>query len=260
MREYTASELLVELRAHGATRLRAVSFRRNRSTIWSLTRNGTVLNLHEAYRSASDALVDAFATIVRERAGDSEAVRRARQLVQQWPALGPAIRELRSAHEADRGRDCGSDREPTGCSATPPQRAYLRALYAYFNQTRFQGLLPEDVPVRLSSRMTSSLGHMLPGVDDLGRPRVVGIALSSDLMLEGNGAERVDTLLHEMAHAADYLVDGNRGHGASWKRWARSVGCRAQTLFDRAVVRRARGGDRVTRVPPLPLPLVRREP
>ncbi len=52
------------------------------------------------------------------------------------------------------------------------------------------------------------------------------VAINVDLMLAGNGAERIDTLLHEMAHVADYLETGHLGHGGSWRAWARRVGCR----------------------------------
>src|SRR5690606_42116757 len=81
---------------------------------------------------------------------------------------------------------------------------------------------------------------------------------NEDLMLPGNGSEREDTLLHEMAHAADYLLSGHRGHGPSWRSWARHVGCRPTTLYDRPVVRRRRRATPVTRVPPLP-PALRRQ-
>jgi predicted SprT family Zn-dependent metalloprotease len=87
---------------------------------------------------------------------------------------------------------------------------------------------------------------------------VVEIALNVDLMLEGNGAERVDTLLHEMAHAADYLVNGNRDHGRTWREWASRVGCTPEALYDRSVHRRPSRGDAVHRVPPLP-PALQRE-
>jgi hypothetical protein len=146
---------------------------------------------------------------------------------------------------------CDSARESTHCCATPAQLRYLRALYTYFNGTRFEGLLPTDVPIRLSSRMRSSLGHVIVGGKGKDGRYVVEIALSVDLMLEGNGAERVDTLLHEMAHAADWLFDGHHGHGASWKEWARRTGCRADVRYDRPFTRRGHNGP-VTRVPPLP--------
>ena len=142
----------------------------------------------------------------------------------------------------------------THCCATADQRRYLRSIYRYFNDTRFDGILPADMPVRLSRRMKSALGHMLPGGQESDR-YVVEIALNVDLMLEQNGAERVDTLLHEMAHAADYLVHGNRDHGRTWRECALRVGCTPETLYDRPVHRRARRGDAVNRVPPLPCAL-----
>jgi hypothetical protein len=157
------------------------------------------------------------------------------------------MEEARRRHQLD--AETGSR---THCCATPAQRAYLRAVYAYFNETRFGGVLPAAVPVRLSSRMRTALGHMLPGVDEDGDRCVVEIALNVDLMLAGNGAERADTLLHEMAHAADWLENGSQGHGATWREWARYVGCRPTTLYDRPVRLRRRRRDRVERVPPLP--------
>jgi len=60
----------------------------------------------------------------------------------------------------------------------------------------------------------------------------VEIALNRDLMARENRAERVDTLLHEMAHAAAYLYDGDAGHGPAWRRWARRVGCDARACSD----------------------------
>jgi hypothetical protein len=60
-----------------------------------------------------------------------------------------------------------------------------------------------------------------------------------------------------MAHVADWLLDGQYGHGDSWRKWARHAGCRAETKYDRPVVRRRRRTQPVTRVPPLPLALRR---
>lgn len=242
----TSNDFLREIRRRGATRISRVHFRENRSTVWSITRNGTVLNVHAAYRTAPPSLLDAFATLALEGGVGSSEARAAAAEISAWPDLAPAIRALRERHrsEAPRGR--------TQCAANAQQRRYLQALYRYFNATRFAGALPDDVPVRLSRRMTSSLGHMVPGERADGAWYVVEIALNVDLMLPGNGAERADTLLHEMAHVADYLESGSLGHGSSWREWARRVGCRPTTLYDRPVRYRARRRDPVTRVPPLP--------
>ena len=247
----TASDFLQELRLRGAKRINCVRFRKNRSTVWSLTQHGTVLNVHAAYRTASPHLLDAFATVVMEGGIGSAASRRAAERISAWPELAEEIRRLREQH-ADERRSGDAGGQATHCSATEGQHAYLRSLYRYFNETRFEGRLPTDVPVRLSSRMKSSLGHMLPGERRDGTRYVIEIALNCDLMLPGNGAERADTLLHEMAHVADYLESGSRGHGRSWREWARRVGCRPTTLYDRPVRYRHRREDAVTRVPPLP--------
>jgi len=244
----TPSDFLAALRARGATRLAAVRFRNNRSTVWSLTQRGTVLNVHAAFREAPPGLLDAFATLAAEGGIGSRQSRRAAAAISGWPRLKEAIDDARRAHEGR--RTAGQADGP--CCATPGQRAYVLALYRYFNHTRFDGRLPSDIPVRLSRRMTSALGHMRPGSDDAGQRRVSEIALNVDLMLEGNGAERADTLLHEMAHAADYIESGHRGHGSSWRAWAHRVGCRATTLLDRPVHYRGRRDQAVTRVPPLP--------
>lgn len=261
MRARSSEETLRELQRRGAKRLKSVNFRANRSTIWSLTQDGAALNLHVAYRRAPASILDAFATIVRGRGWRTQAVRVASETVRSWPGLTPVLEAVRTSHARRQQMAmarCGDDDEVTHCCATPEQRRYLKALYRYLNKTRFDGLLPSDIPVRLSSRMTASLGHMIPGRDRRRGRFVVELALNVDLMLEGNGAERMDTLLHEMAHVAEWLLDGKYGHGETWKKWARHAGCRAEARYDRPVVRRRRRQERVTRVPPLPSALRRR--
>lgn len=246
----TANDFLVELRSRGALRLSRVTFRNNRNTVWSLTRGGTVLNVHAAYRAATPLLLDAFAALAKEGGIGSAPTRRAAHVVSEWPALASAMQEARASHLARNRHDL--DGGVTHCCATRPQREYLRRVYRYFNLTRFGGALPDDVPVRLSSRMKSALGHMLPGTSEDGERQIAEIALNVDLMLPGNGPERIDTILHEMAHVADYLATGSRGHGRSWKEWARRSGCQPTTLYERPVRFRKHRRVPVERVPPLP--------
>jgi len=236
-------DFLAELHRRGAWRISRVSFRKNRSTVWSITQGGRALNVHAAFRTATPEVLGAFATIARAGGVRSAAGRQAAALIGSWPALESAIRAAREAYGPG---------PVTRCCATPAQRRYLDAVYDYLNVTRFGGSLPGDVPVRLSRRMKSVLGHMAPAQTADDERRIREIALNVDLMLAGNAFARIDTLLHEMAHAADFLESGCLGHGPSWRAWAQRVGCEPTRQHDRPIKRRARRGGSVTRVPPLP--------
>lgn len=244
-------EILDFLRASGARRLRKVRLKANRSTIWSLTQNGQVLNIHTAFASAPRRVLREFVIIVREAFTSSAAYRRASHRLAAWPPLTREMRRLRS-EDARHRRPSPRGAGVGPCCATPAQRAYLRKLYLYLNRTRFGGHLPRTIPLRLSNRMRSRLGHMAADQRS-GRRVVIEIALNVDLMLESNGRLRLDTLLHEMAHAADFLAHGCYDHGESWRRIARRVGCAVEVSTRERLRRRPRRERTVTRVPPLPL-------
>jgi hypothetical protein len=212
-----------------------------------------VLNLHEGYRDASPSIIDAFAVIVRDATRDTPAYREAARRVRAWQGLLPALRRARAAHRRlRRSRRRPDPTYPGPCCASAEQKRYLRRLYLYLNESRFDGRLPKSVPLRLSNRFKSRLGQMVPGTYD-GRRIVLEIAINVDLMLRGNGRERLDTLVHEMAHAADWLFSGGEGHGASWRRWARKAGCQTVTCTTSPIVQRVDRTVPVRRVPPLPL-------
>lgn len=246
----TAEQTLNILRSMGARRLRRVRFRANRTTVWSLTQSGTVFNLHRAFSSAPTSVLRHLAVVASEAWRPSAAYDRARDAVMAWEPVHADIRRLRresARHSSPTRRDGVGP-----CCATPAQRRYLYRLYRYLNQTRFGGRLPASLPLRLSNRMRSRLGQLAHGWQD-GRQVVLEIALNVDLMLPGNGRERLDTLLHEMAHAAAFLLDGDEGHGDSWRWWAERVGCDPRACTDVRIRRRPRRAGTVTRVPPLPL-------
>ena len=249
----TDQVFLALLREHGARRLTRVRFRRNRSTIWSLTQRGTVLNLHVAYRSAPEELVRCLVTVANEAASRSAAFRAAARSVRSWPGIVRALQEARDTVEVPlRGSSARGSASPRAarCAGTPEQRQFLRRLYRYLNATRFENTLPERVPLRLSDRMSSRLGQMVAERVE-GKPRIVEIALNVDLLLEANAAARLDTMLHEMAHVAAFLVHGERGHGRTWRAWAERAGCTPRACARHGIRRRPRG-TRVTDVPPLP--------
>ena len=252
-------QVLTLLHRRGARRLRRIRFRPNRSTIWSLTQGGTVLNLHVAYRTAPLELMDHFAVIAREARQGTTAYRAAAEEVRSWDGLELELRRVRREHRLRRdpiGKRHERRRrrldQAGPCCGTSEQRVYLRRLYRYLNRTRFDGRLPDQVPLRLSNRMTTRVGQMVPGVRN-GIRYILELALNVDLMLEGNGRERIDTLVHEMAHGAEWLFDGKIGHGPGWRRWARYAGCNETACAEEPIRRRAPGDAHATRVPRLPL-------
>jgi len=245
---------LERLRALGAIRLKRLTFRRNRSTIWSVTQGGHTMNLHVGYRSAPVGVVRALAVIARDAGSGSPAFHRASQTAKSWPGIDEALAVARQTPAPTRPR---RRFRPIRCAGTPSQQHYLRRLYTHLNETRFYGELPCEIWLRLSNRMTTRLGQMVAtgwGPDR----RVLEIALNIDLLLEPNDHLRLDTLLHEMAHVAAFQSSGDRGHGLGWKGWALDVGCAPTRLSDAHFVRRPRGSI-VTRVPPLPSDAVQRE-
>jgi len=216
----TDVEVLRMLRRAGAHRLERVAFRPNRSTIWSLTREGRVLNLHEGYRAAPASVLQAFVTIANHSRRSSPRYRDACRLVRSWPGIDHALRRVRSSS--------GHSRPTTRvvrCQGTVDERLRVRRLYDQLNRTRFQDRLPTDIPLRISRRMKSRLGHMAPE-GTRKAPTVGEIALNRTLLRKGNEVALRETLLHEMAHVAAYLFDGDAGHGLAWRDWARRAGCR----------------------------------
>jgi hypothetical protein len=203
-----------------------------------------VLNLHRAYAEAPPSVILAFAALVRGAGRRSGEYRMARKRVAAWEGMRDHFARVHEKSEC-------SVRRPGPCCATPLQRVYLRRLYRYMNATRFSGRLPSTIPIRLSNRFTSRLGQMVAG--SVGARRVVvEIALHVDLMLPANDPGRLDTLLHEMAHVANYIFDGEVGHGRRWREWARSAGCRERATCTAPIEPRDRRHALPTRVPPLP--------
>lgn len=255
MTPWSEARLLALLRETGAGALERIRFRPNRRTIWSITGGGRRLNLHEAYREAPRDVIVHFATLVRGvgRSGGrrTPAFRRSAGIVRKWPGLVPGLERARGHRPPSRASSVRRPDAPGPCCATVAQRRWLTALYRHVATSRFAADLPAGIPVRLSRRMTSRLGHMRGGTDDRDPPRrrVVEIALSLDLMLPGNEEALVDTLVHEVAHAADWLASGGRGHGPGWKALARRAGCSTRARCAHPIRRRLRSDEPVEHVP-----------
>ncbi len=255
-RQWSEEALRTELCRLGASEVDRVAFRATRRRIWSLTRSaryGTALNLEPVFRTAPRDVIQALAVVSTGSRRRSQRVTSARRRIRDWyrttgPAPPPPPR-------------------PIACAGTPEQSAFLRQVFEHLNRTRFDGCLPASTTLRFSSRMSRRLGqmrepgprHRPPPVADASEPDAsatvpsgadgLEIALALDLLVAGNEEAFLDTLLHEMAHAADFLSRGETDHGPHWRMWAARVGCAPRRCTTRPIARRRRG-RRVTGVPP----------
>jgi hypothetical protein len=231
-------ELIQALRSRGVRGIRRIRYRPNRSQLISLSADRATLNLHECFRGASDLVIDAIATFLRDSTRPAES-RAAVRIMRDW-SEGQIPAEFFERRRRGRAASAG----------TAPQRAFVAAAYRQLNRESFGGRLPEDVPIRLSTRMLRRFGHV-----EYKRPRngirgIAEIGLNIDLLLEQNERHLLDTLLHEMAHVEAWVVHGHRGHGEPWQRIARRVGCEVNAA-SRVRMRRRRFDNQVERVPDL---------
>ncbi|KAL5012190.1 hypothetical protein ScPMuIL_010741 [Solemya velum] len=93
-----------------------------------------------------------------------------------------------------------------------------KKLFDLYNLTVFDKQLPKDLPIIWNTRLLKTAGYC---AYKKGRSeRTVRVELSSKVC---DSTERVrDTLIHELCHAAVWLLNGTRdGHGPYWKYWAR---------------------------------------
>jgi len=97
-----------------------------------------------------------------------------------------------------------------------------RRLYHLYNKEIFQGCLPADMQITWNVRLTKTAGlcYSRKYKNKLGvESRSSRIELSSKVIDSGDRLR--DTLVHEMCHAASWIISGYRdGHGPLWRTWA----------------------------------------
>ncbi len=195
----TAEELLGRMRDLGLRRVDRCTLTRNRTVMVSV--GGVELRVHEGYLDAPEPVLRAIVAFVQ---GRTRADRRAAQRT--------IIAAAAVAHVRPR----------------PPERTHpddeamvarLRALHARLNAGRFGGAL-RDIPVRVSRRMRSRLGHYVPAGDHA----TVEIVISRRHIRRDGWDDAIDTLLHEMVHQWQDESALHVDHGAAFRRKARQVG------------------------------------
>jgi hypothetical protein len=206
-----AEELRTRLRRLGLGSQYRVRLTTNRTVVVSYS--GGDLRIHSSFLGASEEVWRAIIVFVHGR--NRLARQEARRTILEFPVTRPT--------DAPRRR-------------RPPERAHpadlpiIRELSRWhnaYNQARFGGTL-RAVPIRISRRMKSRLGHYSPAADGCG-PEIV---LSRRHIRRDGWEEALHTLLHEMVHQWQDEQGIPVDHGSGFRAKARAVGitplaCRA---------------------------------
>lgn len=228
------------LAARGVVGIERIRYKRNRTRLISLSADQRSLNLHECFRGAPDPVIDAIATFLIASPGSKQQRR--------------AVHTMRVWSEGQAPEDGAVVFSGRPCAGSEAQQEFILTAYQRLNDHLFEGRLPPVIPIRLSNRMARRFGHV-EYRRRAGARQISELALNVDLLIHGNEKHLLDTLLHEMAHVEAWVLHGHRGHGATWKRIARRVGCEVRAL-SWVRIRRRREGD-VADVPDLDALLAR---
>jgi SprT-like family len=199
-----ADELLAHLRSLGLKRIERCELTRNRNVMVSF--RGQQLRVHEGYLAAP---MDVHQAIVGFVEGRTRAERRAAQ------------RRI-VAHVVDTPAARGPMRRERTRPDDEPLAERLTAWHARFNEEHFDGAL-RPVPVRVSRRMKSRLGHYTAAQ----KGEQGEIAISWRHLRRHGWDEALHTLLHEMVHQWQDETGRAIDHGAGFRAKARDVGIAA---------------------------------
>lgn len=205
-----AEELRTRLQRLGLGSQYRVRLTSNRTVVVSYS--GGELRIHNSFLQASEEVWKAIITFVHGRT--RVARNAARRAILEFPVAKPEAPRRRRAPEKPHPADM-------------PLIRQLTQLHRAYNDERFGGQLCE-IPIRISRRMRSRLGHYSPAAEGC-EPEIV---ISRRHIRRDGWDEAVHTLLHEMVHQwqdeQGLVVD----HGPSFRAKARAVGitplaCRA---------------------------------
>ena len=206
-----AAELSARLQRLGLGTQYRVRLTTNRTVVVSYS--GGDLRIHNSFLGADEEVWKAIITFVHGRTRIAR--NQARRAILEFP--------VPRAVDAPRRKRAPERTHPAD---VPLIRELLR-LHRAYNEQRFDGML-RPIPIRISRRMKSRLGHYSPASESC-EPEIV---LSRRHIRRDGWDEALHTLLHEMVHQwqdeQGLVVD----HGASFRAKARLVGitplaCRA---------------------------------
>ena len=211
VRPRDADELLARLRELGLRRIARCSLTRNRNVMVSF--RGADLRVHEGYLEAPPEVHVAIVRFIEGRTRTERRVAR-RRIIE----FGVSTPERPARRERMRPED-------------EPLAARLAEHHARYNAEHFGGAL-SSVPVRVSRRMRSRLGHYTAAKDG----EVAEIAISWRHLRRHGWSEALHTLLHEMVHQWQDESGLPLDHGPRFRAKAREVGIEASAK--RAVIRK----------------------
>lgn len=214
--------------------VREVRVRPNRVRLASLSRapgGHWRLNLATAVVSAGE---EVWRLVAPALEGDPESRRKLRE------RAAPGLEGRRGARRR-RGASAAGGPAPlpeTPCEGTPDERERLVRLFRRIrDEAGAPAALPAKIQLRVSRRMTSSLGSFRY------RGESRRITISAHLFRPGLEDLLEDTVRHEMAHLADQVSspEGRTGHGRSWRAWALRLGARPERRCSPDDAERLRG-------------------
>jgi hypothetical protein len=206
-----AEELKSRLQRLGLGSQYRVRLTTNRTVVVSYS--GGELRIHDSFLGASEEVWQAIITFVHGR--NRVARREAKRTILEFP--------VPRSPDAPRRRRAPERTHP----ADIPIIHELSRWHKAYNEQRFSGALRE-VPIRVSRRMKSRLGHYSPTADGF----EAEIVVSKRHVRRDGWEEALHTLLHEMVHQWQDEQGLAVDHGATFRAKARAVGitplaCRA---------------------------------
>jgi hypothetical protein len=197
-----ADELLVRLRSLGLKRIGLCTLTRNRNVMVSF--RGEELRVHQGFLEAPRDVHQAIVTFIEGRTRAERRLAQRRIVAFEVTTSGPPTRRERTRPEDE------------------PIAAKLTDWHARYNEQHFAGSL-KTIPVRVSRRMRSRLGHYTAATDG----RAGEIAISWRHLRRHGWQEALDTLLHEMVHQWQDETKRPIDHGRMFRAKAREVGITA---------------------------------
>jgi hypothetical protein len=195
-----ADELLARLKSLGLRSIDSLRLTHNRNVMVSY--KGSQLRVHEGFLTADESVFRAIITFVQGR------TRRERKAAQVVIMSHPIVVAPRTAPRRERTH---TDDESIAVKLTE--------WHARYNERHFSGAL-KSIPVRISRRMKSRLGHYSPA--NAGMP--AEIAISRRHLRRHGWQEALHTLLHEMVHQWQDETGHPLDHGRTFRAKARHVG------------------------------------